>query len=483
MQKPIKDIILVIEKDPDNTKLFSLIFRNQEFQVLYSQKIKDAKKLIDRFEIKLIISDIINTDGDIVDFYEKVEHSYPHIKRMLLTDYIDNEKLSDAINRGRIFNYLPKPIDPKKLIVVIKNALDQYNLSKRNEGLVTDLKAKNIELVNLLQELKNEEEKFRNIFNSSPDPSFIIQKDGSILLANHSAQQFCCKKNKECKYSSIFELVYSDSPINLKNYILDVNSNTNSTLEVFIDLGDRNRIKYYELKGYTLNYKGEECIRITLRDISVKKEMEQKVIQTIIQTEEKERRRFAQELHDGIGPLLSTTKLYLQWFNKPESKMDKGIIISKMEETLEETVASIREISNNLSPNTLNSFGLGAALKTFINRIRNVSDINFIYNNKLTKRLDEHIEITIYRLICELINNSIKHSEAKRVNIQIEDNKDIEILYYDDGKGFDVVEKLKSGKGAGLMNLSTRVQSLGGLYNIDSKPGKGTKVHIKLSAN
>ncbi len=478
-----KDIILVIESDPDNTKLFSLMFRNQDFQVLYSQKIKDAKKLIERFEIKLIISDIINTDSDIIDFFEQVDHFHPHIKRMLITNYIDNEKLSDAINRGRIFNYLQKPIDPKKLIVVIKNALDQYNLSKRNESLLTDLRLKNIELTKLLQDLKNEEEKFRNIFNSSPDPNYIIKKDGSILLANHSAQEFCLKKERECKYASIYDLVYSDNSSNLKKYFNGVNGSTSSTLEVFLELGERKKVNYYELKGYTLNYKGEECIRVTLRDISEKKEMEQKVIQTIIQTEERERRRFAQELHDGIGPLLSTTKLYLQWFNKPETKMDKGIIISKMEETLEETVASIREISNNLSPNTLNNFGLGAALKTFINRIRNVSDINFIYNNKLNKRLNENIEITIYRLICELINNSIKHSEAKKVNIQIEEKEEIEIIYNDDGKGFDVLEKIKLGKGAGLINLSTRVQSLGGLYHIESKPGEGTQVYIKISAN
>jgi len=194
MQKQTKDIILVIEKDPDNTKLFSLIFRSQDFQVLYSQKIREAQRLIDRFEVKLIISDIVNTDADIIDFFESIEDSYPYIKRMLLTDYIDNEKLSDAINRGRIFNYLQKPIDPKKLVVVINNALEQYNLSKKNESLVIDLQAKNIELTNLLQELKNEEEKFRNIFNSSPDPSFIIKKDGSILLANLSAQDFCWKK-------------------------------------------------------------------------------------------------------------------------------------------------------------------------------------------------------------------------------------------------------------------------------------------------
>ncbi len=483
MQNTTKDIILIIEKDPDNTKLFSFIFKNQDFHVLYIKKITDAQRLINRFEIKLIISDLINIDGDIIDFFEYVESLYPHVKRLLITDYIDNEKLSDSINRGRIFNYLQKPIDPKKLIVVIKNGLEQYNLTKSNEDLLVNLKTKNIELKELLLELKNEEEKFRNIFNSSPDASYIIKNDGSILLSNLSAKQICRSNSTNCRSVSIFDLIHSDNPLELKKYLAGINKNTSSTIEVYIEFPDQKRISYYELKGYVLNYKGEDCIRITLRDISVKKEMEKKVIQTIIQTEEKERKRFAQELHDGIGPLLSTTKLYLQWFNKPESKMDKGIIISKMEETLEETVTSIREISNNLSPNTLNSFGLGAALKTFINRIRNVSDIDFIYINKLNKRLNDQLEITIYRLVCELINNSIKHSEAQKVNIQIEENDEIDISYSDDGKGFNVSEKIKEHKGAGLINLSTRIQSLGGVYKIDSYPGKGTKVHIKLSAN
>ncbi len=483
MQSSTKDIILIIEKDPDNTKLFSLIFRDQDFHVLYSQKISDAQKLIDRFEIKLVISDLINVDGDIIDFFERIENVYPDVKRVLLTDYIDNEKLSDAINRGRIFNYLRKPIDPKKLNVLIRNALNHYNLTKKNVSLLIDLKLKNTELSKLLVELKNEEKKFRNIFNSSPDPSYIIKCDGEVLLYNQSAKEICECNNIACDSHSIFNLIYSDNITELKKYIAGVNEHTNSIIEVFIESPDKQKITYYELKGYTLKYKDEECIRITLRDVSAKKELEKKVIQTIIQTEEKERKRFAQELHDGIGPLLSTTKLYLQWFNKPESKMNKGIIISKMEETLEETVASIREISNNLSPNTLNNFGLGAALKTFINRIRSVSGIHFIYVNKLTKRLNEQVEITIYRLVCELINNAIKHSEAQEVNIQIEERDEIDITFKDNGKGFNVEEKLVEGKGAGLINLSTRIQSLGGQYQIDSKPGKGTKVHIKINAN
>ena len=94
--------------------------------------------------------------------------------------------------------------------------------------------------------------------------------------------------------------------------------------------------KYYELKAYPILFKNRNAAIITLRDISARKEALKKEMQTIILTEEKERRRFAQELHDGIGPLLSTTKLYLQWFNKPNANIDKGTIVSKMEETIEE---------------------------------------------------------------------------------------------------------------------------------------------------
>ena len=238
----------------------------------------------------------------------------------------------------------------------------------------------------------------------------------------------------------------------------------------------------YEVASYSFKYRGNMAYMLSFRDISERKEMRKKMMQAIIETEEMERRRFAQELHDGIGPLLSTTKLYLQWFNMPKAKLDKSVLISKMEETLEETILSLREISNNISPNTLLSFGLKVALKNFIGRINNVSGITFEYDCSIPERLEKQNEITIYRLICELINNSLKHSQAKNIKIFINGNDNsVEVNYEDDGKGFDVKEVMKENKGSGLVNIINSVESLGGQYKIMSAKGEGTRFEVHLN--
>ncbi|TLX72160.1 PAS domain S-box protein [Labilibacter sediminis] len=475
MLKVTKDKILIVENNPDSIKLFQMIFGDM-YEILFRDTALTAFEILEKNDIKVIICDHINIGESVIDFFEKINSQFPSVQRILITDYIDQEQIAEAINRGRIFNYINKPISPKKLTIIVGKAIDQYNLQENNIRLLHSLKTKNDELKELLQELRSEEEKFRNIFNASPDPILIVDKHGLIISSNPHARSLYPANTQTEDAMFISKLICPEDQLLTKEYISRVVQHGESMIELRIGV---NRTEY-ELNGYPVRYKGTNAIMITLRDLSTRKELQKKLLQTVIQTEEKERRRFAQELHDGIGPLLSTTKLYLQWFNKPKAKMDKKVIISKMEETLEETIASLREVSNNISPNTLMSFGLNTALKTFINRIRNVSHIEFIYENKLSSRLKEEYEITIYRLLCECINNSIKHAEAKLIKIEIVANDFLDIFYSDDGKGFVVSDVINEKRGSGLVNMKTRIQSLGGQYQITSSPDNGTSINIRL---
>jgi len=473
--------ILVIADNIDNKKLYQLIFRSNDYNLVFVDGIEEATSIIEEAEVKVIIFDCTVVGANIVNFFESMEQLHACMQKVLVTDYIDHSQISELISRGRIFNYITKPIDPKRLSVVVHKAVEQYVLHKRNDTLLENVQAKNYELKHVLGVLKEEEEKFRNIFNSSPDPQFIIDKEGTILDSNSNAVIFCCKGNCNCKGKSIFELVRDDDVYRLVEYVKSIVDNKYHRLEVKSKANGDLREKDYEVASYSFKHKGIQSYMLTLRDISERKELHKKMMQTIIQTEEKERRRFAQELHDGIGPLLSTSKLYLQWYNKPKAKLDKSVIISKIEETLEETILSLREISNNISPNILLNFGLKAALKKFIGRIHSVSGMRFEYDCRLSNRLDQQNEITIYRLICELINNSIKHSQASVIKIVIHENERLDICFEDDGKGFDVEMVIQEKKGSGLINIINRVKSLGGQYNIMSAEGAGTRVEVSLN--
>jgi signal transduction histidine kinase/CheY-like chemotaxis protein len=500
MKKDSEDIVLVIEDNPDNIKLLQLIL-NKEFSVMFAVNTSIALQLIEKHKIKVILSEALKVGESIINFYESIELHYPFIQRILLTDYLDAFQLSEALDRGRIFGYIKKPIDPKRLNVVVQKAIDQYNLYEDNKRLVNNLKTKNDELKELLNELREEEEKFRNIYNSSPDPIFILNKEGIILDHNPHANIFCphgAIYNKETESGNsgmldqlkkrkpnLIDCIIPEDQNKFLTFINNVAENREEIIEVRVNPKhqEKSNVLDFELNAYPLKYKGIKAIMISFRDISARKALQYKVMQTIIQTEEKERRRFAQELHDGIGPLLSTTKLYLQWLNKPELKMDKQTIIAKMEETLEETIASVREVSNNISPNTLISFGLNTALNKFINRIANASQIHFQYINHLSQRLPSDLEISIYRLLCECINNSLKYAEAKSIKIHLRDNDSIKINYIDDGKGFNVIKTFNESKGSGLLNMKNRVETLGGSFIIESTIGSGMNIEVTFKKN
>lgn len=215
-----------------------------------------------------------------------------------------------------------------------------------------------------------------------------------------------------------------------------------------------------------------------------REESEKEILNAIIKTEEKERKRFAKDLHDGLGPILSTVKLSISTLSQLENKKRNKEIISNTEVVINEALKSIKEISNNLSPHILNNFGLASAIKSFTNKIVKSKAINISFDSNMhDERLDENVEVVLYRVVCELMNNTVKHASANNIEINLTKNNNIvKLVYTDDGKGFDV-EKILNEKtsGMGYSNMLTRIKSLKGKLNINSSKEKGTEVVIEVS--
>lgn len=211
---------------------------------------------------------------------------------------------------------------------------------------------------------------------------------------------------------------------------------------------------------------------------------EKMFLNTIIQTEEKERKRFAKDLHDGLGPLLSTVKMSVSSLAQMKHDDISREIVENTEIVINEAIKSLKEISDNLSPHILNNFGLVRALNNFSNKI-NVArtlKINLVSDLK-DERFDSNVEVVLYRVICELINNTIKHAKAKKIDLSLtKDGEFLVIVYKDDGKGFDVSKVIDQpiGTGMGYSNIYSRINSLKGEINIESEHKKGTLVTIKV---
>jgi signal transduction histidine kinase len=205
-----------------------------------------------------------------------------------------------------------------------------------------------------------------------------------------------------------------------------------------------------------------------------------RILSTVLRTEEKERIRFSKELHDGLGPLLSSAGMSLSALSKSGQTKENIEIIENTRYVIDEAIRSLREISNNLSPHVLNEFGLGRGVGNFVTRCTAMHDIKIAYTTALRdERFDTDIEVILYRVICELVNNSLKHSGATEIRLDIAyDGRSIAIDYSDNGRGFD--PSATGGAGMGLSNISSRINTLSGILDITSSKDEGMRAHIKV---
>ena len=215
-----------------------------------------------------------------------------------------------------------------------------------------------------------------------------------------------------------------------------------------------------------------------------RRQTEKMFLNTIIQTEEKERKRFAKDLHDGLGPLLSTVKMSVSSLSQMKHDEASREIVENTELVINEAIKSLKEISDNLSPHVLNNFGLVRALNNFSNKINITKTIRInLESNLKDERFDSNVEVVLYRVVCELINNTIKHAKAKKIDISLTKADDyLTIVYQDDGKGFNVAKVIEqpASSGMGFSNIYSRINSLKGEINIESEHKKGTWVTIKV---
>lgn len=210
---------------------------------------------------------------------------------------------------------------------------------------------------------------------------------------------------------------------------------------------------------------------------------EKRVINAIITTEENERKRFAKDLHDGLGPLLSTVKMSLSALDQRINDQTGTEILNNTNHLVNEAINTLKDISNNLSPHILSNFGLSSALSAFVAKINKTKAIEIDFKSNMEKiRLETEKEVVVYRAACELINNSIRHSGASRIEIDLNKHeKFITLQFYDNGRGFDTSAlSNEDRKGMGLSNIDTRVKSVDGVFILESTPGKGTSALIKI---
>lgn len=328
--------------------------------------------------------------------------------------------------------------------------------------------------------LQDSEKKFRKIYNNSTDGIVIHDYNGIIydyneefrsiigwthkdLLVEANFYNMCIPEQRKTIQKSITEIKTDDQVFNLETEILDI---VGLCLPV-------------EIKSKLIQYADHSLVLTIVQNISLRKRFEQKLLNTVVETEEKERNRLAVDLHDEIGPLLSSMKMYLSLVKDTKEEEKIQYITTHVMDLVKQAITSIREISNSLSPHLLSNYGLVAAFNNTIAIAKDLIVIKFTTNCN-NVRFPNNIEIVYFRIFKELLNNTLKHAEAKHIELSLQYNKNVlSLKFKDNGKGFNVLEQMEERKtGLGLFNILSRVKAINGDYHMDSEKGKGVDFEL-----
>ncbi|WP_025667699.1 sensor histidine kinase [Aquimarina megaterium] len=238
------------------------------------------------------------------------------------------------------------------------------------------------------------------------------------------------------------------------------------------------------------NTKRKQRIAEQEREIQIQKtekllkEQELAAIDAMISGQEKERQRLANELHDNLGSTLATVKLHFQHLqnNRDNPKVEHvEELYTKTNALLDEAYQKVRTIAHEKNSGVMANQGLLPAIKNLAKQVSNGDGLHIeIQDYGLEERLDNTLEISIFRMIQELITNTIKHAEASEIHISLTNHDSLlNIIIEDNGKGFDA-KILPKKEGMGLRNIEKRVEHLEGTFEIDSTIGKGTNIIINI---
>ena len=332
-----------------------------------------------------------------------------------------------------------------------------------------------------------EKELSDSIINSLPGVFYVQSTNGKYLRWNKEFELISGYSKEEIAEISPLDFFEGDDKKKIRDANNQVFKEGSTQVEAVAHTKHGRKIPYF-FTGQLIQYEGRPCLIGTGIDITARKELEeairnqqvqgQKMItRAVLLAEEKERNLIGQELHDNVNQILASAKLYLTMAETDENA--RKILIRNCADYIEDAIQEIRSLSKSqVTPlKIINLEDLIDGLLDDLDKKTGMK-ISFLYNVSNTLTVEDDLKLNIYRVIQEQINNILKHAEAEKVSVSVEgDNGCIHVRIADNGKGFSPESKRT---GIGLSNMTNRVESYNGEIKIDSSPGNGCVVDVKI---
>ncbi|MEJ1239222.1 PAS domain S-box protein [Chryseolinea sp. T2] len=348
-----------------------------------------------------------------------------------------------------------------KYIALLQNSIRE--LEAMNDKLTNEIRIKNILQENLIVS----SQKFRSLFESSRDSVILLNNEGHVVEANPAACDLSGYSLQELQGTSIFRLV--DVPYRkamIRNFTMQIEGSQQTAITEITFITRNGSTLPVEINSNLILTEDQVMMLSTIRNVSFRKQAENEKFNAVLAAEERERERFSKDLHDDLGPVFSTVNLYLQTLNNKEIDSSKKGILEKLIGIVDSAIKQVREISHNLSPYLLRDAGIEKAIATHLARIKESTNLTTEFTSAFEseQRIPSNVEIVIYRVFLELLNNTIKHSGGDKVWITMRmASQKLQFTYTDNGRGFDVHKMREERLGIGLLNIDNRVKSMAGI--------------------
>ena len=460
MEQQKKIQLLYLDDEPNNLVSFTANFRTF-CNVYTATTAEEGRQILKEKNIHVIVTDqrMPNITG--IEFLESIIADHPEPIRILLTGYSDIEAVVGAINKGQVYRYLMKPLNVEELKMILEDAYNLYLFRKRNKDLL---------------------DKYKKIFEESSDAIFVIDETAKLIDFNQATVDLLKYSRSQLQNLTHKDLLEDQHELEIIIHELS-NDRTIKNLEIKLLDSAANKLDcllsinpIYDKNGMKIGYQG------IVKDITKQKKAQNMLLRTILNSQEKERNEFATDLHDSISQQLASITFYIQTIENIDlSKKSTSQTLAEANASLNSVLNEIRDLCYKIIPRTIINFGLIESIKDLCYRIGLRKDIKFNFDvDEPFQPLDKALEITIFRVIQELIDNAIEHGKATKINIKINRiGNNVVISFQDNGTGFNV-KNFHEYKGVGLKNIKLRVESHNGEINIQSSISLGTSCRITI---
>ncbi|MBU0943013.1 MAG: response regulator [Proteobacteria bacterium] len=524
--KPFK--ILFVDDEEINLLNFRMIFQGR-YDIITAHSGEEGLRCFRKNDdIGLIISDQRMPGLSGTEMLSRIYEINPDPIRVILTAYNQVNYVLDAINRGRIYQYILKPWETRDLTLVIERSRDLYLLKKENSSLTNELakKNRNLEMMNqklvivnqalqtdvqrrkkLERSLRESEEKLLKFTQASQDMTILVDSEGLGVYSNPATKNLLgYGTNDDFMRFSLTAALHPDDQWIIKAEVSRLlhDSNPAPAKEVRM-LKKDGRYLDVEMNFFCIDLEiGERLLGSIVRDITERKIAERSLRLSeerlgdlsamLITAQDDERRRIAMELHDEFGQSLAALKLQLRALennlhSNQENQKEKTVEgLQELRQYVNVQIENVRHLSRELWPMVVDDLGVDAAFENLFSGFLEYSGIEIDLDmEQVGAYFSVEEQRHLYRLLQESLNNVVKHAAAERIQVcaRFIENS-LVFAVHDNGCGFDVEAVSNfTGKtrGMGLQAMAERIKILNGQMEINSSPGKGTSIVFTLATD